>query len=199
MTIIESLQEVGGYLDDLGVAWCVIGGLAVSARAAPRFTLDADLAVAVDSDESAEHIVRDLLHEGFAVATSIEQESANRFAGVQLVRPNTPGTFGIDLMFASSGIESEIARDASRIELVPGVVAPVAQIPHLIALKVLSRDERRPQDDVDLQSLVGAATSVDIARAIELLELIASRGFARNKNLSAEFAAVIERFGPASP
>lgn len=195
MNIIQTLREVGGYLDSRDVPWCVIGGLAVSARAAPRFTLDADLAVAVDSDESAETIVRDLIRAGFVVATTIEQETAHRFAGVQLVRPNTTGTFGIDLMFASSGIESEVARDASRIELVPGEVAPVAPMPHLIALKVLSRDERRPQDDVDLQSLLGAATSVDIARARELLELIASRGFARGKDLHTEFESVIERFG----
>lgn len=198
MTISETLQDVGGYLDKLGVPWCVIGGLAVSARAAPRFTLDADLAVAVDTDAAAEDIVRGLLSRGFVVATSIEQQSAQRLAGVQLVRPDTPGHFGIDLMFASSGIESEITLEASRIDLVLGVVAPVAQLPHLIALKVLSRDERRPQDDSDLQALIGAATASDLTVAKDLLLLIADRGFARGKDLGSEFDAVIERFGQAS-
>ena len=86
MTIVETLQEVGGYLDARDVPWAVIGGLAVSARAAPRFTLDADLAVAVDSDESAETIVRDLIQAGFVVATTIEQEFAHRFAGCDRTR-----------------------------------------------------------------------------------------------------------------
>ncbi len=179
-------------------AWAVIGRLAVSARSAPRFTLDADIAVAVDTDADAERLVSDLRNVGFTPVATMEQDYVERLAGVRLIT-GTTGGFEVDLLFASSGIESEIARDASRIELVPGLVAPVAQIPHLIALKVLSRDERRPQDDVDLQSLVSAATPVDIARARELLELISSRGFARNKNLSAEFAAVFERFGTASP
>ena len=98
-------------------------------------------------------------------------------------------------MFASSGIEAEVARDASRIDLVPGVVAPVAQIPHLIALKVLSRDERRPQDDADLQSLIGSASASDLSVAAILLRLITDRRFSREKDLAQELATVLKRFG----
>ena len=101
----------------------------------------------------------------------------------------------LDLLFASSGIEPEIARDASRIELVPGLVAPVAQLSHLLALKLLSRDPRRPQDDVDLQSLLNGATPADIATARDLMVTITERGFARGKDLYADFDAIIQRFG----
>ena len=48
MTSFEgALREVTGHL-------ALIGGLAVSARTEPRFTRDADLAVAVTSDAEAE-------------------------------------------------------------------------------------------------------------------------------------------------
>lgn len=45
-----ALAEIADLLDQKGFAWAVIGGLAVSVRAEPRFTRDVDLAVAVESD-----------------------------------------------------------------------------------------------------------------------------------------------------
>jgi hypothetical protein len=53
----------------------------------------------------------------------------------------------IDLPFASSGIEREVVADAEPIELLRNVMIGVARTGHLIALKVLPRDDvRRPQD-----------------------------------------------------
>ena len=55
MTSFEgALREVTGHLAHAGVRFALIGGLAVSARTEPRFTRDADLAVAVTSDAEAE-------------------------------------------------------------------------------------------------------------------------------------------------
>jgi hypothetical protein len=196
VNLSEALVALRDHLDASGVPWAVIGGLGVSARAAPRFTLDADIAIAVADDVEAERVVAELRSMELVPVAMMEQDYVERLAGVRLA-VDANGPLEVDILFASSGIESEIARDASRIDLVPGIVAPVAQIPHLIALEVLSRDSRRPQDDVDLQSLLVAATSADIVAARKLLDLITSRGYARNKNLSAELDAVIERFGPA--
>jgi hypothetical protein len=53
----------------------------------------------------------------------------------------------IDLLFASSGIESEVVGDAEPLELLPGLRIGVARTGHLTALKVLARDDvNRPQD-----------------------------------------------------
>ncbi len=63
----------------------------------------------------------------------------------------------IDLLFAVSGIEPEIVAAADPVEAVPGFIVPVARIGHLVALKVLARDDRtRPQDRVDLGALLGS-------------------------------------------
>jgi len=60
-----------------------------------------------------------------------------------------------DLLFAMSGIEAEVVREAERIEVLPGVIIPVASSSHLIALKVLSRDDTDPpQDRMDLIALL---------------------------------------------
>ena len=194
MNLSETLTILIGYFDASGFPWAVIGGLAVSARAVPRFTLDADIAVAVDTDADAERLVGNLREVGFTPVATMEQDYVERLAGVRLIAGSNGG-FEVDLLFASSGIEPEIARDASRIELVPGLVAPVAQLSHLLALKLLSRDPRRPQDDVDLQSLLNGATPADIATARDLMVTITERGFARGKDLYADFDAIIQRFG----
>jgi predicted nucleotidyltransferase len=70
-----------------------------------------------------------------------------------------------DLLFASSGIEPEVVAAAEPLEIFPGVTAPVAQIGHLIALKLLARDDRtRPQDAVDLRALCDVAPETETAR-----------------------------------
>jgi hypothetical protein len=59
-----------------------------------------------------------------------------------------------------------------------------ARVEHLIALKVLSRDdERRPQDLVDLRALIRTATDTEVARAREALRLILARGYHRGREL----------------
>jgi hypothetical protein len=68
----------------------------------------------------------------------------------------------------------------------------VARIEHLVALKVLSRDdERRPQDLVDLRALLRAATAEEVSRAREALALIAMRGYHRGRTLSSQLDALL--------
>lgn len=86
---------------------------------------------------------------------------------------------------------------AESVNLFPGVTAPVARIGHLIALKVLSRDdETRPQDTVDLRALIVEATPADLEMARGALDLITARGYNRDKDLQAEYAALLARFLP---
>lgn len=57
------------------------------------------------------------------------------------------------MLFASSGIEPEAVAEAEPIDLLPNLRIGVARTGHLIAMKVLSRDdETRPQDVVDLRA-----------------------------------------------
>jgi hypothetical protein len=100
----------------------LVGGLAVSVRCEPRFTRDADVVVTVDDDEDAEALVRELQEKGYSVVAMVEQEAVGRLASVRLEPPRIlrPGVV-VDLLFASSGIEREIARSAEVTPVLQGI------------------------------------------------------------------------------
>ena len=54
-------------LADLGYPWALVGGLAVSARAEPRFTRDVDFAVALKSDREAEVLILAVQARGYRI------------------------------------------------------------------------------------------------------------------------------------
>lgn len=183
------LERVARLLGQRGKRFALVGGLAVSVRAEPRFTRDIDLAVAVDADADAEALVRDLAHAGLKAITLVEHDVQKRLATVRLA---TAGERGVvtDLLFASSGVEPEIVAAAEPLEAFSGVCVPVARVGHLIALKLLARDDqRRPQDTVDLHALLEVADATEIARAEEALDLITARGFHRGRDLREALAA----------
>jgi predicted nucleotidyltransferase len=190
--IILSLQR-------RGARFAVVGGLAISARTEPRFTRDADLCVAVRDDAEAEALVHELRSDGYELVALVEQEATRRLATARLHDLRTSeGKVVVDLLFASSGIEVDLVDQAEDIELFDGIHAPVATIPGLVALKVLSRDDRtRPQDRIDALSLLAVATQDEIARARELLRSIQVRGYARRRDLQASLDALMAEAGLA--
>ena len=182
-------------LAGLRLRWAVVGGLAVSARTEPRFTRDVDLVIAVSDDQSAEEAVHSLQRRGYHVHALVEQEATGRLATARLIPPDE-GETGVvlDVLFASSGIEPEIAETAEVLELLPGLRVPVASVGHLLALKLLSRDDRtRPQDRVDLGALLRVATPADLDEARHGVALIHARGFQRERDLSRNLEQLIAR------
>lgn len=152
-------------------------------------TRDADFAVAVGSDEEAERVVQALIAEGYALLAAVEQEAVGRLATVRLTRATDEQSTVTDLLFASSGIEPEIVDAADEIEIVRGVVVAVATIGHLIATKLLARDDRlRPTDADDLRALRSRAGAADWRQAEIGVELIVGRGFARGRDLERSLA-----------
>ena len=82
---------------------------------------------------------------------------------------------------------AEVVADAEPIDLLQQLRMGVARTGHLIALKVLSRDDvRRPQDIADLRALLRVASPAEILRARESLAVIATRGYHRGRDLAAE-------------
>ena len=67
---------------------------------------------------------------------------------------------------------------------------PVARIGHLIALKLLSVDEHRHQDRLDLNALAAVATADDWHLAGEGVALITERGFHRDRDLAGDLRAL---------
>lgn len=167
--------------------------MAVSARTEPRFTRDVDLAVRVTEDADAEALIRALLARGWVVLSQIEQEATGRLASVRLAPPagGPAARIVVDLLFASSGVEPEVVSAAESLEVLDGVVVPVATTSHLLALKLLSKDPvRRPQDLVDARSLLAETSASDLAETRRLLSRIEERGFHRGRALLKELEAL---------
>ncbi len=191
MNLLESaLRRIATDLQRHDRRWAIVGGFAVSARAEPRFTRDIDVAVAVENDPDAENLVRALLADGYQLLAAVEQDETGRLATVRLTCP--PGReVVVDLLFASSGIEPEITRSAEPTEIVPGLTLPIATTGHLMALKLLARDDQsRPQDLADLRALRAVASPSDLASAEQAARLMSARGFNRGRDLSAALKEV---------
>ena len=184
-----ALRAIATELDRTRRGWALVGGLAVSARAEPRFTRDLDLVVAVPDDREAEAVTRGLLASGYRVLATLEQEAAGRLATVRLAsRGEEAEGVVVDLLFASSGIEPEVAGRAELLEILPGLRVPVARAGHLLALKVLAVSPERPQDEVDIVALLRDATPADLEEARAAAALIVERGYHRGRDLSADLA-----------
>jgi hypothetical protein len=186
-------SALGGAVADLSalnVQWALVGGLAVSVRAIPRFTKDLDFAIAVASDSEAEDVVHRLRARGYNPVEVIEQDYVERLSGVRLAHDGLDVV--VDLLFASSGIENEVVAGADRLEVLPGLIAPVATTAHLIALKILAG---RSQDLVDLGYLIRAASPADLDAARDAVKLIQIRGFNREQDVVADLERVITDLG----
>ncbi len=198
-----ALRAIAAALADLHARAALVGGLAVSARVEPRFTRDLDLAVAVADDAEAEALVRALSTRGWRPVVTVEQTSAGRLATVRLVPPAEPDQVGVvvDLLFASSGIEREVVAEAEPLEIFPSFIVPVARVGHLVALKLLARDDtRRPQDAADLRVLRPSLLDEgERRRARDAVLAIERRGFARGRDLRAALAALLADAPSASP
>lgn len=183
--IIATLSEICGFLNSLGLPYALIGGLAVSVRTEPRFTRDIALAIAVTDDAEAERILYELQNRGYLIQAIVEQQAAHRLTTARLQPPGQPSEgIIVDLLFASSGIEPEIVREATDLEVFQGLPLPVCRSGHLLALKILARDDvRRPQDTVDIRALLKDISQDEIELAYSAVRLITSRQFHRGRDL----------------
>jgi len=195
VTALESvLRRVHRDLTDARIAFALVGGLAVSARTEPRFTRDADFAVALPGDAEAEALIHNLRGQGYLVHAVVEQDAVGRLATVRLSESPQAEAPMVDLLFASSGIELEVVAEV--IELLPGLPIAVARTGHLMALKLLARDDlSRPQDQADLRALLRVAGLDELARAREAVTLITARGYHRDRDL----VSALDRMLSAAP
>jgi hypothetical protein len=127
----------------------LIGGLAVSLRAQPRFTADVDLVIAADVDRAIK------------LAASLEGTSFRPFfkdvtdviekAYILPLRHRSTNV-KVDMAVGMSGFEQQTVARAERLK-VAGAIISVATAEDLLIMKVLAG---RPQDEQDLKGLVVA-------------------------------------------
>jgi len=190
--VVDAARRAATTLATLDARFALVGGLAVSARAEPRYTRDVDLAVHVTNDSEAERIVSAMSTRGFQIEVVLEQRRLARLATARLVHRSAPDVL-VDLLFACSGIEMEIVANAERLAYAPRMALPVARVGHLIAMKLLSESDERLQDRIDLRALAAVASEEDWSLATEAVALITKRGFHRRKKLSSALLALRTR------
>lgn len=192
--MFAALRRAMAILEESGIRYSLVGGLAVSSRAAQRFTRDVDLAVSVADDAAAERLIFAMRQEGFGVDALLEHERTGRMATVRL-RESSTGVV-LDLLFASCGVEPEVVAGAEPLELVEGLVLPVATAAHLTVMKVLSYHPiTRATDLQDLASLIPSLSDRERAEVKGLLSQIAARGYGRGLDLDARWKEVLAHFG----
>ncbi|MDP1829949.1 MAG: nucleotidyl transferase AbiEii/AbiGii toxin family protein [Archangium sp.] len=166
----SALEETRRVLDEEQRPYALIGGLAISARATPRFTHDVDFALFC-TDAEAEGLVGSFVRRGWAVDALLMTKSTNRIATVRLTPPRSKVL--VDLLFDFTGIERDIVTSATDALVRDGQTMPVATRAHMIAMKVLAF---RPKDKVDVDYLLDRATKPEIAVARRALAEMARAG-----------------------
>lgn len=188
-----ALRRIAEALTTLGQQYALVGGLAVGARAEPRFTQDIDIAIRVEDDEQAERLIQQLHSRGYCLISLVEQDAVGRLATARM--QDLTAELVVDLLFASSGLESDIALAAEGLELFPDLAFPVARSGHLIASKILARDDkRRPQDRLDLKNLLSEASEADLELARRSVLLIQERGYGRGRDLASVLQQTLLEF-----
>ncbi|HSK78318.1 MAG TPA: nucleotidyl transferase AbiEii/AbiGii toxin family protein [Thermoanaerobaculia bacterium] len=175
-----------------GLQWALVGGFAVSLRVEPRTTRDLDVVLAVSGDREAERAALSLRLRGYRdhpAGAAIEAQDG-QLSTIRLISPledvNDAG-IPVDLLVASSGVETEIVAAANLVDIGARLFIPVARSGHLLALKVLAG---RVKDQTDAQALLRDMTPAELQLARETLDLIEKRGFHRGKNLLEELARI---------
>lgn len=180
MTLLDSVFRALKVASDEGCDAALVGGLAVSVGAEPIITRDADIVVSVDTDMEAESLVGRFVRGGYRLGALLEQSGVGRLSGARLVDPEG---VEVDVLTASSGIETEVIAGSDLIELTGSQSVKVARTGHLIALKLLSVSAGRETDAADLRSLAKVADESEWEAATEAVALIEERGFHRGRDL----------------
>jgi hypothetical protein len=187
-TYETAIGDIVRHLRRLGWPFALVGGVAVSLRAEARFTRDVDLAVAAADDADMERLVYDLQSAGYTPVAVVEHRQAQRLSTVRLA---SPSGIVVDLLAASSGIEAEAVARATAVAFGDLGDLPVARAEELLAMKILSMSDRRPQDRIDATSLLLVNEAIDLGAVRANLDAITARGFHRDQDLLTKLSELL--------
>lgn len=125
-------RQAFGFLEQRGVRYLVIGGLAVVVVGEPRTTADADAIVFISQAE-AHALIREAAAAGFELNQDLERERLSRTGTMRFRK----GPFQLDLITASLPFEERARERASRHELF-GVSLLFPSPEDLILFKILA-------------------------------------------------------------
>lgn len=142
-------ETVAAALNRAGVAYVIVGGLAVGAHGVVRATRDLDL-VPDPSPENLEALSGTLSDLGAEHPVGGGLTADSLAAPISMKLHTSAGEVHVLNRMPGAAPFAELARDAMLVEIAPGVSAPVCSLEHLRRMK---RASDRPRDAVDLAEL----------------------------------------------
>ncbi|MGV3616999.1 MAG: nucleotidyl transferase AbiEii/AbiGii toxin family protein [Fimbriimonas sp.] len=153
----NALGLLAASLDDVGLRYAIIGGLAVILRGHDRATQDVD-AVALGVDQRLEAFVSAANERGLTlrIPDGIPFAKANR-----VILLEAPDGTGIDVSMGMLPFEEDLTHRATRLEVGAGITVPVASVEDLVIMKLIAG---RKRDHEDVDSLVELYPDLDRER-----------------------------------
>ena len=149
----EIARQVFDLLAANAVESAVIGSVALAVHGYVRATRDLDLGVTILSVRDLRRVADALRATGCEVTVS-EPAPDDDLGGVVTVAGPDFDPIQIVNLRAPDGRRSKLAKDAvSSAKRMPGIDLPVVDVPHLVALKLISG---APRDDLDVVELLAA-------------------------------------------
>jgi hypothetical protein len=147
---LEVARETFGLLAVNGIETAVIGSVAVAVHGYPRATRDLDFGVAVLAFESLQRMAVELRKLGYEVETS-EPSIDDPVGGIVAVSGPDFDPIEIVNLRAPSGRHAKLARDAIASAVkIPELGLPVIDLPHLVALKLVTGGRKDELDVIEL-------------------------------------------------
>ena len=191
-SLTVAVKDLVKDLTDLKIKFAFVGALAIGARGRTRQTIDADIAISLAPGELPQKLIDQLVIMGYGINNLYESKSTIGLARLFSKSPEN-SLVELDFLFALSGIEKEVVDTAEIFEIWPGLFAPIASVPALLAMKARCQElPERIQDKADLVTqLIPLSSDKDVIEARKLIKLIEDRGFNDGRNLLEEFDKLI--------
>jgi hypothetical protein len=161
---VNPYQRIFGALNDAGVRYLVVGGVAMNLLGYPRFTGDIDILLALD-EANLERIARLMRNMGYEQRIPVDVQELSEEGHVlrlmteknliayTFANPDLP-QFSIDVIVGESLEFARYAKDALQVAVLD-VQIPVVSIDDLIGMKRKSKRKKDADDVIALLELKG--------------------------------------------
>jgi predicted nucleotidyltransferase len=159
--IIETLASVTERFDRIGIAYAVMGGIAVRAFAIPRATYDIDLTITLNR-ERLPQVFESLRDIDFAIPEVYESGWVDMIAGMPLIKLKRyfeSETLDVDIFLAESEFQKEVMKRRFEVDA-QGLRIWAVSPEDLILFKLVAG---RPRDLVDVADVLFMQGTLDEA------------------------------------
>jgi hypothetical protein len=163
--VAELFHALAAVMSEEGLPWYLFGAQAAMIWGSPRFSLDADITVAIERSRVESFVGVMKLH-GFDLRFS-DSEFVERSRVFPFVHRSTG--IQLDVVLAGPGFEEDFLRRAISVDVM-GTKIPVISPEDLIITKVLAG---RPKDEEDIRNVIAfRKASLDAERIRSVLHLL---------------------------